>query len=238
MGKFAVAVSTTLLFFLGSFAYAPSASAWTNSSNTGFYKGHTKNENGNMSFGNHGKLDGKSGYKHDNRSNRYDSYGKYRSHIATSFKKKHGNNNIVNHDNRDNNHNSYGKHWKYDNVNGWFGDYNKWDGKRYAKHDNRDNSHKNFKKSYNHGKRDGNCLAKVDNRNGHDSYGKDGKKGHSKKSFKNHGKWDGNSFAKHDNRDNSHKKNFKNHGKRDGNSFAKHNNRNGNNGMRYGKRPA
>src|SRR3972149_4462142 len=175
MGKFAVAVSTTLLFFLGSFAYAPSASAWTNSSNTGFYKGHTKNENGNMSFGNHGKLDGKSGYKHDNRSNRYDSYGKYRSHIATSFKKKHGNNNIVNNDNRDNNHNSYGK---------------------------------------------------------------DGKKGHSKKSFKNHGKWDGNSFAKHDNRDNSHKKNFKNHGKRDGNSFAKHNNRNGNNGMRYGKRPA
>src|SRR3972149_10184225 len=213
MGKFAVAVSTTLLFFLGSFAYAPSASAWTNSSNTGYYKGHTKNKNGNMSFGNHGKLDGKSGYKHDNRSSRYDSYGKYRSHIATSFKKKHGNNNIVNHDNRDNNHNSYGKHWKYDNVNGSFGDHNKWDGKRYAKHDNRDNSHKNFKKSYNHGKRDGNCLATVDNRNGHDSYGKDGKKGHSKKSFKNHGK-------------------------RDGNSFAKHNNRNGNNGMRYGKRPA
>src|SRR3990172_10963431 len=191
MGKFAVAVSTTLLFFLGSFAYAPSASAWTNSSNTGFYKGHTKNENGNMSFGNHGKLDRKSGYKHDNRSNRYDSYGKYRSHIATSFKKKHGNNNIDNHDNRDNNHNSYGKHWKYDNVNGWFGDYNKWDGKRYTKHDNRDNSHnKNITKS-SYKKHDSNNFVKRDNRdNNHNSYGNHRNDDNVNGSFGDHNKWD------------------------------------------------
>src|SRR3990172_6273855 len=164
MGKFAVAVSTTLLFFLGSFAYAPDASAWTNSSSNGYYKKHTKNKNGNMSFGNHGKLYGKTGYKHDNRNNRFDSYGKYRSQIAKSFKKKHVNNgtdnNFVNHDNRNNNHNSYGKHRNDDNVNGSFNDHNKWDGKRYAKHDNRNNSQKkNFKKSYNHGKRDGKCYA-------------------------------------------------------------------------------
>src|SRR3972149_4385077 len=172
MGKFAVAVSTTLLFFLGSFAYAPSASAWTNSSNTGYYKGHTKNKNGNMSFGNHGKLDGKSGYKHDNRSSRYDSYGKYRSHIAKSFKKKHDNNNFGN---RDNNLNSYGKHWKYDNVNGWFGGHGKWDGKRYAEHDNRDNNHKKHFKKSSYKKHDSNNFVKRDNnRNSYGNHRNDG----------------------------------------------------------------
>src|SRR3990172_9002206 len=197
MGKFAVAVSTTLLFFLGSFAYAPDASAWTNSSSNGYYKKHTKNKNGNMSFGNHGKLYGKTGYKHDNRNNRFDSYGKYRSQIAKSFKKKHVNNgtdnNFVNHDNRNNNHNSYGKHWKKSS-------YKKHDSNNFVKHDNRDNSHN----SYGNHRDD-------DNVNG---------------SFNDHNKWDGKRYAKHDNRNNSQKKNFKksyNHGKRDGKCYADNN---------------
>src|SRR3989304_355805 len=117
MGKFAVAVSTTLLFFLGSFAYAPSASAWTNSSNTGYYKGHTKNKNGNMSFGNHGKWDGKRYANHDNRDNNH------KKHFKKSSYKKHDSNNFVK---RDNNHNSYGNHRNDGNVNGRFGGDNKW----------------------------------------------------------------------------------------------------------------